>query len=98
MKVNYKPGTLYTNPSEFGFQEGDHVTIVVTFWVKRDEEEEDVYYHGTITEFDEEREGFWARLEDVPEKEEFFHFGDLEAVIPGNRIPFLLGTTVRPKN
>lgn len=54
----------------------------VTKLVKKNDED-DVYYHGYITEFDEEREGFWARLDDGHDKEEFFSFGELEAVIPG---------------
>ena len=54
-----------------------------------------MYQHGFITEFDEECKRFWARLDDGTDKEEFFSFGELEAIIPGNRIPFLSGTTKR---
>lgn len=95
MKVNYKPGSPYTSPSEFPFKEDDYVTIVVNFWVKKDEEEDDIYYHGVITEFDEDRDGFWAVLDDDPEREEFLNFGHLEAVVPGDRISFFAGTTKR---
>jgi len=92
MKVKYKNGSLFDG-TDFTFEEDDFVTIVVRYWVKKDDDEDDVYYHGFITEFDEEREGFWARLDDGPDKEEFFRFSELEAVIPGDRIPFLAGTT-----
>ena len=92
MKVKYKNGSLFQG-NDFTFQEDDYVTIVVHYWGKRGNDEDDVYYHGFITEFDEEREGFWARLDDGPDKEEFFRFSELEAVIPGDRIPFLAGTT-----
>ena len=94
MKVKYKEGSLLS-VTDFTFKEEDYVTIVVRYWVKKDDDEDDVYYHGFITEFDEEREGFWTRLDDGPNKEEFFSFGELEAVIPGDRIPFLAGTTKR---
>lgn len=95
MKVNYKPETLL--PHTFNFKEGDYVTIIVRYWTVKNEEE-DLYYHGTITEIDEEREGFWAVLDDDKEREEFFAFPDLEGVIEGERIPFLGGTTKRSKN
>ncbi|MGD6879924.1 hypothetical protein [Bacillus infantis] len=95
MKVNYKPGSIYSNPADFPFKEDDYVTIVVRFWVKKAEDESSLYYHGVITEFDEEQDGFWAVLDDDPEREEFFHFGDLEAVISGERIPSLAGTKKR---
>lgn len=94
MKVKYKEGSLLS-VTDFTFKEEDYVTIVVRYWVKKDDDEDDVYYHGFITEFDEERKGFWARLDDGTDKEEFFSFGELEAVIPGDRIPFLAGTTKR---
>ena len=96
MKVKYKDGSLL-GVMDFSFQEDDYVTIVVQYWVKRDDDEVDIYYHGVITELDEEREGFWARLDDAPDKEEFFNFGEIEAVFPGDRIPFLAGTTKRIK-
>jgi hypothetical protein len=72
------------------------VTIVVRFWTTK-EDEEDIYYHGYITEFDEEREGFWAKLDDNPKVEELFHYGDIEAVLDGDKIPFFGGWTKRKK-
>lgn len=94
LKVNYKEGTLLSNT--FEFLEGDYVTIIVHYWTVK-HEEETLYYHGTITEIDEDREGFWAVLDDE-EREEFFSFVDLEGVIPGERIPFLSGTTKRSRS
>ncbi|MGM9988858.1 MAG: hypothetical protein ACI35O_16750 [Bacillaceae bacterium] len=95
MDVNYKPGTLL--PETFDYAEGDYVTIIVHFWTVK-HEEETLYYHGTITGIDEDREGFWAVLDDDKEREEFFAFPDLEGVIDGERIPFLAGTTKRSKS
>jgi hypothetical protein len=92
MKVNYKPGTLL--PGRFEYIEGDYVTIIVRYWTVK-EEDETLYYHGTITEVDEDREGFWAVLDENAEREEFFSFADLEGVIDGTRIPFLAGTAKR---
>jgi hypothetical protein len=95
MKVKYKNGSIY-GPGlvDFPYQEGDYITIVVRYW-DTTEDEDDIYYHGHITEFEDEREGFWARLDDAPDNEEFFHFGDLEAVSDGDKIPFLGGWTKR---
>jgi hypothetical protein len=95
MKVNYMPGTLL--PNDFNYNEGDYVTIIVRFWTVK-HEEDTLYYHGTITEIDEEREGFWTVLDGDKEREEFFAFPDLEGVIDGERIPFLTGTTRRSKS
>ena len=94
MKVKYKDGSLM-GVTDFSFREDDYVTIVVRYWVKKDDDEDDIFYHGYITELNEEREGFWVRLDDDPVKEEFFTFREIEAVIPGDRIPFLAGTTKR---
>lgn len=47
-----------------------------------------IYYHGYITEFDEEREGFWVRLDDNPKVEELLHYGDIEAVFDVDKLPF----------
>lgn len=96
MKAKYKNGSLL-GTVDFTFKEDDYVTIVVRYWVKNDEDEEDLYYHGVITALEEEREGFWAVLDDDSDREEFFHFGDIEAVFDGDRIPFLGGTTKRIK-
>lgn len=95
MKVKYKDGSIY-GPGlvDFPFQEGDYVTIVVRFWTAK-EVDEDIYYHGHITQLEDEREGFWAVLDDDPNQEEFFHFGDIEAVGDGNKIPFLGGWAQR---
>ncbi|MDX1805920.1 MAG: hypothetical protein R3267_02685 [Paenisporosarcina sp.] len=93
MKVKYKDGSLL-GVTDFSFREDDYVTIVVRYWVKKDDED-DIYYHGFITELNEEREGFWVRLDDAPDKEEFFTFTEIETVLPGDRIPFLEGTTTR---
>jgi hypothetical protein len=97
MKVKYKAGSIYgPGLTDFPYQEGDYVTIVVRYWVKGDEDD-DIYYHGHITDFEDERVGFWARLDDDPDTEEFFHYRDIEAVFDGDRIPFLGGTTKRIK-
>ena len=92
MKVKYNPGTLL--PSVFEYSEGDYVTIIVRYWTVVNEEDT-LYYHGKITEIDEEQEGFCAVLDDDADTEEFFCFADLEGVIDGDRIPFMLGTTKR---
>jgi hypothetical protein len=94
MKVKYKNGSIYVGLTDFPYQEGDYVTIVVQYWTSN-EDGEDIYYHGRITQLEDEREGFWAVLDDNPDQEEYFHFGDIEAVIDGDRIPFLGGTSKR---
>ncbi|OIK04881.1 hypothetical protein BIV60_27815 [Bacillus sp. MUM 116] len=94
MKVKYKDGSIYgPGLTDFPYQEGDYVTIVVRYWTSK--EEDDLYYHGHITQLEDERVGFWAVLDDDPDQEEFFHFGDLEAVFDGDKIPFLGGWTKR---
>jgi hypothetical protein len=95
MKVNYKPGTLF--PNTFDYKEGDYVTVILRFWDVKNEEDT-LYYHGTVTKIEEENGGFWAVLDDDKEVEEFFYFLDLEGVIDGERIPFLAGTTKRSKS
>ncbi|MBT2739039.1 hypothetical protein [Bacillus sp. ISL-7] len=50
---------------------------------------DDVYYHGHITEFEEERDGFWVRLDDDPDRENFFHFGDIDTVFNSDKIASL---------
>jgi hypothetical protein len=100
MKVKYNEHSIYWGLVDFPFKEGDYVTIVEQYWRNQDSEDNDypdIYYHGHITEFEEEREGFWAVLDDDTERAEFFHYGDLEAVLPGDRIPFLGGSTMRKK-
>jgi hypothetical protein len=99
MKVKYKDGSIYgPDLTDFPYQEGDYVTIVVRYWtVKEEVEDKDIYYHGRITQLEDERVGFWAVLDDEPNQEEFFHFGDIEAVLDGDRIPFLGGSTKRIK-
>jgi hypothetical protein len=94
VKVKYKHGSIYEGLTDFPYKEGDYVTIVVRYWTSK-EDDEDIYYHGHITGFDEEREGFWARLDDSPEIEDLFYFGDIEAVFDGDKIPFLGGWTKR---
>lgn len=94
MKVKYKNGSVYSGYVDFPFQKSDHITIVVRYWNTK-EDEEDIYYHGHITEIEEDMEGFWAVLEDDPGREEFFHFGDIEAVFDGDKIPFFGGWTKR---
>lgn len=98
MKVKYKDGSIYgPGLTDFPYQEGDYVTIVVRYWTNK-EVEDDLYYHGHITQLEDEREGFWAVLDDDPDQEEFFHFGDIEAVFDGDKIPFLGGWTKRREN
>lgn len=94
MKVRYRDSSVYYGLVDFPYKEGDYVTIVCLYW-GNNEEDPDIYYHGHITEFDEEREGFWAVLDDDPDREEFFHYGDIEAVFDGDRIPFFGGSTKR---
>lgn len=87
MKVKYSH-----EEGVFSFVEKDYVTIVVRYIYVADTEDE-LYYHGTITRVEEE--GFWCVLDDNEEQEEYFSFLDVEGVIPGDRIPFLEGTTKR---
>lgn len=94
MMVKYKNGSIHVDMTEFPYREGDHVTIVIQHLTTKDGDE-DIYYRGHITEIEEEREGFWARLEDDQDKEEFFHFGEIEAVLDGYKIPFFGGWTKR---
>ncbi|MCM2532281.1 hypothetical protein NDK43_07630 [Neobacillus pocheonensis] len=90
MKVKYKDGSIFGHGlTDFPYREGDYVTIVVRYWTK--ENEDNIYYHGHITELEDERVGFWARLDDDLENEEFFHFSDIEAVFNGDKIPFFGG-------
>lgn len=88
MKVKYKNGSMYTDLTEFPYKEGDYVTIVVRYWTA-EEDEDNIYYHGYITGIDEQQQVFWARLEHKPKEDELFHFSDIEAVIDGDKIPFL---------
>lgn len=88
MKVKYSHGEGY-----FPFVKGDYVTVVVRYLHTKDLEDE-LYYHGTVTEIDEQ--GFWCVLDDKT-KEEYFSFLDVENVIDGDRIPFFAGTTKRIK-
>lgn len=89
MKVKYSHGEDF-----FRFSEGDYVTIVVKYlYVK--EIEDELYYHGTVDAV--EPEGFWCVLDDEKEQTEYFSFADIEDVIPGDRIPFLGGTSKRLK-
>ena len=94
MIINYKPGTEYSGPRQFSYSEGSRVTIVVRHWLEENASDS-IYYHGEITSLDEERQGFWAVLEDDENQEEFFHFGDIEAVIPGDEVPSDIGTKKR---
>ena len=95
MKVKYKDDRIYGQGlTDFPYQEGDYVTIVVRYWTVK-EDDEDIYYHGHITQLEDERVGFWAVLDDDPDQEEFFHFGDIEAVFDGDKIPLLGGWTKR---
>jgi hypothetical protein len=94
MKVKYKPGSIYIGLTDFPFNIDDYVTIVVRYWTSK-ELEDDIIYYGHITEFDEEMDGFWAVLDDDPDREELFHFGDIEAVNYGDKIPFMGGWTKR---
>ncbi|NRD81063.1 hypothetical protein HPT25_27610 [Bacillus sp. BRMEA1] len=97
MKVKYKADSIYgPDLINFPYKVGDYVTIVVRYWTTK-EDEDDIYYYGLITEFDEEREGFWARLDDNPNAEELFRFGDIEAVFDGDKIPLFGGWTKRKK-
>ena len=58
MKVKYKDGSIYgPGLTDFPFHEGGYVTIVVRFWTVK-EDEEDIYYHGHITQLEDERVGF----------------------------------------
>ncbi|HER2169559.1 TPA: hypothetical protein VJS58_001852 [Streptococcus pyogenes] len=70
------------------------MTIVVRYLYIKDLEDE-LYYHGTLTNVEEQ--GFWCVLDDDKTKEEYFSFLDVENVIDGDRIPFFAGTTKRIK-
>ncbi|HER2162549.1 TPA: hypothetical protein VJS59_001647 [Streptococcus pyogenes] len=89
LKVKYSHAEGY-----FPFAEGDYVTIVVRYLYIKDLEDE-LYYHGTLTNVEEQ--GFWCVLDDDKTKEEYFSFLDVENVIDGDRIPFFAGTTKRIK-
>lgn len=89
MKVRFKDHMMYN----FDFKEGDYVTVVVNYLTVK--ELASKYYHGTLTQIEEDNSGFWCVLDDDKTKEEFFSFADLENVIPGDRIPFLGGTSKR---
>ena len=88
MKVKYKAGSIYSDLTDFPYREADYVTIVVRYWTCK-ENEDDIYYHGHITEVDEVRDGFWARLDDDPVNEDFFYYGDIEAVIDGGVVAII---------
>lgn len=77
----------------FPFTEGDYVTIVVGYLYV--EIEDELFYHGHVTKVEED--GFWCVLDDNKVQEEYFSFLDIEDVIPGDKIPFLGGTTKRLK-
>ncbi len=77
----------------FPFAKGDYVTVVVRYLYVKGLEDE-LYYHGTLTEIEED--GFWCVLDDKT-REEYFSFLDVENVIDGDRIPFFAGTTKRIK-
>jgi hypothetical protein len=62
MKVKYKDGSIYgPGLTDFPYQEGDYMMIVVRYWTSK-EVEDDLYYHGHITQLEDERVGFWAGL------------------------------------
>ncbi|ASS60612.1 hypothetical protein CHN56_00067 [Bacillus velezensis] len=89
MKVKYSH-----SEGNFAFAKGDYVTVVVRYLYVKSLEDE-LYYHGTVTEIDEQ--GFRCVLDDDKTKEEYFSFLDVENVIDGDRIPFFAGTTKRIK-
>ncbi|MFA1782352.1 hypothetical protein ACDX77_18945 [Bacillus velezensis] len=88
MKVKYSH-----SEGNFPFAKGDYVTVVVRYLYVKDLEDE-LHYHGTVTEIEED--GFWCVLDDKI-KEEYFSFLDIENVIDGDRIPLFGGTTKRIK-
>lgn len=77
---------------KFQFVLDDYVTIIVRYLYAEDTEEE-LYYHGTITQI--HAEGLHAVLDDDKSKEQYFAFADIEKVIQGHLIPFLGGYTRR---
>ena len=87
MKVKYSH-----TEGVFPFVEDDYVTIVVHYLYVNDSDE-DLYYQGIITSIEEG--GFWCVLDTDKTKEEHFSFSEIESVIPGDRRPFLNGTTGR---
>ena len=97
MKVKYKNGSIYSpGLADFPYKEGDYVVIVVRLWTTK-EDEDDLYYHGHITEIDETRGGFWARLDDTPDIADFFSFVDIEAVFDYDKIISFLGGWTKRK-
>lgn len=87
MKVRYSH-----EEGQFPFVLGDYVTIIVRYLYAENTEEE-LYYHGTITQI--HAEGLHAVLDDDKSKEQYFAFADIEKVIQGHLIPFLGGYTRR---
>lgn len=70
------------------------MTIVVRY-LSATEPEDELYYHGEVTQIEEDNSGFWCVLDDDKMREEFFYFFDLENVIDVDRILFFAGTTKR---
>lgn len=90
MKVKYKAGSIHSGV--FEYTAGDRITIVESYWTSGEEEEDRVYF-GTLARIG--AEGIWAVLEGEPEQEKYFSFSEIEAVLDGDRIPFLGGTSKR---
>ncbi|HAJ3957197.1 hypothetical protein WD019_19030 [Fictibacillus sp. Mic-4] len=80
MKVSFKDNVQ----RDFPYKKGDYVTVVVR-WLYENEKGADLYYHGTITDID--NNGFWCVLDDNKTQEEYFSFSEIENVIDGDRIP-----------
>lgn len=89
MNVKNKFGKI----QEFSYAVGDYVTIVLKY-LSAETEEDELYYHGYITEIEED-EGIWLLLDDERASVEYFSFEDLETVIDGDRIPLFAGSTKR---
>ena len=79
MKVRYSH-----EEGEFSFVEDDYVTVVVRYLYVEDQDQE-LYYQGTIARVDED--GFWCNLDNEQQQEEYFSFLDIEDVLPGDMIP-----------
>ena len=90
IKVQYK-----YDEGQFLFEQGDSITVVESFWHVEDTED-DMYYHGTLGKV--EANGFWCAPESDETKELYIRFDEIEMVIRGDRVPFLSGTTARPRS
>lgn len=77
---------------DFPFRVNDPVTVIERYWTT-DKDEDDVYVHGILTAV-EGTDGCYVILEGE-ESPTYFAFAEIEGVIPGDRIPFLSGTTKR---